>query len=165
MKGQSISLDLLFGIFIFLVIFTYLLVTITEYTTRYSGNSVALGMELSAISASNALLMGGGVPYNWSLDTPPYSRVDSVGIAGMPRVIDPAKMAALQSMANQSYEAAKRSLGIENDFLITVEAFDGFQHATIGQQASNASSAVEIERIATLRGKPVIIRVRVYGDE
>ncbi len=157
-KGQSVSLDLMFGLFIFLVMFTYVATVLFDLADRYVGNANLGNAELAAISAANRLVMAGGEPFNWSADA---TNAKSVGFAQMPGVLDMSKLKALERLP---YAEAHNVVGIGNDFSIVVEENDGSRYATIGLQERNATYVVEVTRQAVLDGRHVNVRVRVYGE-
>lgn len=155
-KGQSVSLDLMFGVFISIMLFTYLIIVMSELSDRYIGNGTMSSIELAAISMSNMLVESGGFPFNW---TGNVSEAKSIGFAQRPGVLDIAKIKALESAG---YAQAKKALNVDYDFMLRVEEVDGYGYAAIGME-SNSTQVVEVSRAAVLNGKHVFVKVRVYG--
>jgi hypothetical protein len=154
-RGQAVSLDFICGLFIFLILIAYLLVTWDNMAEQYAGYVKNRGMELKAISLANQLVSSPGQPFNW---TAAPQGAKSIGLAKKPNELDPYRVSALGSLP---YADAKRLLGIESDFAVRIEAQGGAVLAAIGQM-ENSTRAVEVTRLALYEGEAASLKVRLY---
>jgi hypothetical protein len=168
MKGQSLPLDFMVALFIFLVLLAYFLVIWDLFSENYTSRSDRVNGELSAIMLSDQLAGYTGSPENWT-ESP--ENAASIGLAIRPGELDSHKLCALfgpqytYASCNQSglqYGFAKSIFGIDKDFFVRVESPDGMLYAAMGEQPENASRAAEVTRIATLDGNVVFLKVQVY---
>lgn len=158
-KGQAVVLDLIAGLFIFLVLFSYFIVFWGIFSERYVGHARQEGLETRAISVAESLVSGPGHPFNWTADP---SSAQSIGIASLPNRLDGARISALESL---SYADAKHALGIGTEFYIRIDGQNGtIIYSEAGQQPQNTSSRVEVSRLAILEGQIVDVRVQVYEN-
>lgn len=156
-RGQGIPLDFVAGLFIFMVLLAYFIILWDMFATRYVEFGQDLSLESDAISLANRLAVSQGSPYNWSAEP---SAASSVGLASRPNVIDPGKVAALQSL---SYAEAKDALSVDFDFLLKLESLNGTRLETIGNESGMGGKAVEVSRAVVYRGNAARLLVRAYG--
>ena len=168
MKGQSLPLDFMIALFIFLALLAYFLVVWDIFSENYTSRSGRVSRELSAIMLSDQLVDYTGSPENW---TGSPENATSIGLAIRPGVLDSHKLCALfgqnytYANCNQTglqYGYAKSIFGIDKDFFVKVESPGGMLYAILGEQPENASRAAEVTRIAMLDGNVVFVRVQVY---
>lgn len=157
-KGQGVPIDFMVGTFIFLVLLAVFFVLWDSSSQNYLDYASTVDMELSAISLADRLVSFGGSPQNWTMA--PLS-AQAIGLAPKQNELDSYRIAALASLP---YGNAKRLLAVDRDFTVKIEALGGGRLATIGQEAYNATKAVEVTRIAMLNGTAVNVRVQVYGS-
>ena len=150
--------DFLAGMFIFMLMLSYFLILWDIFSVRYSELSAKQDREMAALSVSRQLVTSPGVPEDWAIS--PLS-AGSIGLASRPGVLDAYRISALSSMP---YANARQSLGVQGGFYVKIEDLDGARFATIGAEPANASSLVEVRRIAMLNGTIVNLKVQVYGN-
>ena len=157
-RGQSVPMDFVAGLFIFLVMLAYFLMLWDSYSQRYISAASSIDMETTAIGIADQLVSTGGSPNNWTAD--PLS-AQSIGLAWRQNELDPYRLASLSSLP---YTNAKRILGVGREFAIKIETLDGGRLATIGNEAYNSSKAIEVTRVAMMNGSAVNVKVQVYEN-
>ena len=155
-RGQSVPLDFMAGLFIFMVLLVYFVILWDIYSTRYMEQGERGNIETHAISIAENLVSSTGSPFNWTVS--PLA-AQSIGLAFRPNQLDPYRIAALEGLP---YANAKRLLGTDYDFLIKIESQEGARYSTIGQEPGNTTRTVEVTRIATYNGAPAFVRVQLY---
>jgi hypothetical protein len=168
LKGQSLPLDFMVALFIFLVLLAYFLVVWDVFSDSYNSHTERVARELSAITLSDQLVGHFGSPENWT-ESPETAA--SIGLAMRPGELDSHKLCALFgtqyvhagcNLTGLQYGYAKTIFGLDKDFFVKVESPGGVLFATMGEQPENASRATEVTRIAMLDGSAVFLRVQVY---
>ena len=168
LRGQSLPLDFMVALFIFLLLLTYFLVIWDIFSDSYASHTDRVAREISAITLSDQLAGSAGSPDNWT-ESP--VNASTIGLAIRPGELDSHKLCALFGQnythlgCNQSglqYGYAKSIFGVDKDFFIKVESPGGVLFATMGEQPANASRAAEVTRVAMLEGSAVFVRVQVY---
>ena len=157
-RGQSVSIDFMVAAFIFLFILGYYMLTWSDFSMRFAENAAGSRMELRAISAADMLVSSGGVPFNW---TGQPKNALSVGFARRRGELDMGRISALGAM---DYADAKEALGVDSEFLVKVEDAAGNRYGIAGIENATVSNSVEVSRIATLDGKTVFVKVRLYDN-
>ena len=169
-KGQAVVLDMIAGLFIFLVLFSYFIILWGLFSERFADSAKQEELETRAISVAENLVGGPGHPFNWAEDP---SSAQSIGISPLPNKLDPVRMDALANLSNTNHAAyaiAKQALGVgtENsttEFYIRVESRNGTTvYSEMGVQSQNSSRLVEVSRLATLDGQMVNVKVQVYEN-
>jgi hypothetical protein len=168
LKGQSLPLDFMAALFIFMLMLAYFFVMWDIFFDNYSAHSERVERELSAITLADQLAGSAGSPENWT-DAPQAAA--SIGLAIRPGELDSHKLCALFgtqynhancTLPGLEYAYAKQVFGVDKDFFVKVESPGGVLYATLGEQQETASRAIEVTRIATLEGSAVFVRVQVY---
>jgi len=155
-RGQTVPIDFMAGLFIFMVILAYFIVVWDSYSTRYVEQAKARNDELEAIALAEQLVTSPGHPFNWTASP---QTAQSIGLAQKPNELAEERVQALQQL---SYPDAKRLLGLDADFLVKIESLGGARLATIGYEPSNATRAFEVTRLAFYKGEASYVKVRVY---
>lgn len=154
-KAQAIPLDLMSGLFIFVLLLTYFIIQWDLFTTRFAERAEKGNLDLAAITISEMLVHTPGEPSNW---TQSPLLVKSMGLAPRQNLLDWERVAAFSSLP---YANAREALGTDHDFLVVIETPDGARFATIGQDG-NSTRAVEVTRIGVLNDTVVQVKVRAY---
>ncbi|MCX8195286.1 MAG: hypothetical protein N3G22_04245 [Candidatus Micrarchaeota archaeon] len=158
-RGQSIPMDLIAGVFVFILAISYFVILWDSYQTKYLEEMRARKNRLAAISVAEQLASSPGQPFNW---TGSPSSAQAIGLAIRQRELDPVRVKALQMLAAANYSEAKRLLGVDEDFLIKIETMQGARLITIGQEASNETFAYEVSRLVYYNGSGSHLKVRIY---
>ncbi|MFA6907343.1 MAG: hypothetical protein WC263_00790 [Candidatus Micrarchaeia archaeon] len=160
-KGQSIPIDFVAGLFIFLFMLAFFLMVWDSYTERYIAMESSIDMETTAIGIADLLVSTGGSPGNWTAE--PLA-AQSIGLAWRQNELDWYRLSALSSLP---YASAKMLLGADREFAIKIETLDGGRLATYppGWAGAAASGkAVEVTRVAMMNGSAVNVKVQVYEN-
>ncbi|VVC00891.1 Uncharacterised protein [uncultured archaeon] len=156
-KGQAIPIDLMAGLFIFLVLIAYFMILWDIYSLRYFETMDKTNSDMEVLAVSDALVSSPGLPENW---TAAPLDAKAIGLAKKPNELDPYKVSALSSLP---YANARQMLGLDRDFYINIGTPEGASIAVMGQApAGNVSRASEITRVALYNGQIVHVRVRIY---
>ncbi|MEM2138245.1 MAG: hypothetical protein QW568_04110 [Candidatus Anstonellaceae archaeon] len=155
-RAQAIPLDLMMGVFVFVVMAAYFFILWDIFSLRFVEHAQTIDDELVAISVADRLVGFGGYPSNW---TQAPLTAQSVGFASKQNEIEWSKVAAFAGMP---YASQKIALGADKDFLIKIEQTDGARLVTIGQETTNATRVAEVTRLAMMNGSIVNVRVQVY---
>ncbi|MFC2162308.1 hypothetical protein ACFLRF_01385 [Candidatus Altiarchaeota archaeon] len=159
-RGQIFSTDLLLALFIFSLITAIFFSTWQYNKNRLTFEQNLRRLEVIANTVSEILVKTPGSPVDWETD-PNFNNLTSIGLAKLPRHIDPAKLSTLpQVPADQ----LKDVLGIEhNEVLIELKTIDGNTIRKIGTKPASEYS-VTVRRIVSYEGGEAILRVTVWGD-
>jgi hypothetical protein len=68
MKGQMLSIDLVFSVIILLIIISALTVVLLQYASFEEQQSQNRDIEIKSQAALNSLLLTPGVPFNWEVN-------------------------------------------------------------------------------------------------
>jgi len=68
MKGQMLSIDLVFSVIILLIIISALTIVLLQYTSFEEQQSQNRDIEIKTQAALNSLLLTPGVPFNWEVN-------------------------------------------------------------------------------------------------
>lgn len=152
-KAQTISIDMVFGFFIFLLFIIVSLYIWNIYTLRYSYYVEDNEKRLVAYEVSDLLLRQPGIPGQW--ETMPLDNVSVLGLAWNDHNLSQEKIDAFLQQSNGSYDKIKKLLNIERfDYLFRVVDPD---RSTI---TGNITGKYYYEnRTVTIR------RVAVIGDD
>lgn len=155
-KGQSIPLDFMVALFLFLLLMTYFILLWDIYSVRYKEQSARISTELSAIIIADQLVSSPGSPENWTLNA---TGAQSIGLAISPNRLDWGKAQAFSAVP---YAYQKILLGSDKEFYMKIEGTNGVLYFVTGAQPANASRAIEVVRVATLNSSAVFVKVQVY---
>lgn len=158
-RGQATLIDLLFGIFIFILLFTVLA---SFFSTNYSNTQkqqLQTDLESKAFEATDQLIRFQGLPSNWET----LSSIDDVnlfGIALRDRVIDENKLARLSSLALTDYNKVKQKLNIgQYDFILDLTGKD---NVSIGISPASNATTIVIRRIVYYKGAEANVKFTLY---
>ncbi len=155
-RGQSIILDYMAGVFIFIIMLSIFMVAWDLYSSRYSQADGRMQMDSIALSASESLMQSQGEPANWTIDPQNAKRI---GFVSRQNTLDWTRINAFSSL---SYADQKTKLGIDSDFVIRIDSYEGARLATIGVEPNSTTTAVEISRFGILDGRQAKLRLMVY---
>ena len=113
-------------------------------------------LEATAIPVSDLLLKTPGTPPHWEEDP---ENVEGIGLVSSQNILAEGK---LGNFTGISYEDAKETMGLSEEFYFYVEDFEGNRlhetgNSTIGDQA------ISLTRFALLNGEKVRMRLIIHG--
>ncbi len=157
-RGQSILIDFVAALFIFVVLLAYFIILWDSFSGRYVSRAIQEGLETRAMAVADQLVESPGQPFNW---TAAPASAQSVGLAATPNKLEQGRVDALASLP---YANAKQVLGMDSDFLITIQDQNGTVYASVGQSPSNQTLVAQVLRYAILNGKTVSVTVETYAQ-
>ena len=159
-RGQSLPIDFVAGLFIFLVMLAYFLVLWDSYSQRYVATASSIDMETTAIGIADQLVSTGGSPNNWTAD--PLT-AQSIGLAWRQNELDPYRLSALSSLP---YANAKKILGAGREIAIKIETLERgkLPNSPNWTATGHSSKVVEVTRVAMMNGSAVNVKVQIYEN-
>ena len=155
-RGQTVSIDLIAGISISLLILAYYLVVWNSMAGAYEDAFRKEDSEIALLTMGDMLVNSPGNPENWTMNA---SGAQAIGLASRPGVLDFYKVVAFSEMP---YAYVKHKFGISSEFLVKIESPDGIRYATVGNESEPSNVSSQMSRLATMDGKPVVVRVQIY---
>ncbi len=157
-KGQAVPIDFIVGLFIFLVLLAYFFILWDIYSIRYFETAKSRDRDIASLSITDALVNSPGHPENWAQDP---LNAQAIGLCSRPNELSSEKIAAFSSIP---YANAKQMLGIDEEFFVKIETSEGARYASIGVEANNSSTILEVSRVALLNNTIVNVRVQLYEN-
>ncbi|MBR9707560.1 MAG: hypothetical protein GOV15_03940 [Candidatus Diapherotrites archaeon] len=149
-KGQGVSMDLVFAMFIFLFIFTVFITTwFINVDNAYEERTLQRLKQVS-YETTDLLVSNRGQPVNWHLSTATDANV--IGLASNPkyRVLDPDKVAALVSA---DYNSMKDTLGLEGyDYYFSIQNSNGVVVQSLGTNNNDVRYSITARRVVSFNG-------------
>lgn len=169
MKAQFWSFDLIFAMILFSFTMVILVVVWSAINGQLSlsGGSNLQIMQLQAQGLAQRVLTAGS-PANWNSqvsagDASTWSNV-SAGLTQSAGVLSPAKVLALESMANANYQATKPLLGVGFDYFISITGSGTDIGIGLNPAAGSASTIQSVTETAALNGEPVTVTVELWTN-
>jgi len=153
-RAQLEGFDVIVGLFIFLLLFTFVSTTWQEIFNLTERGRQLERLKLKAVELSDQLALSPGMPGNWQI----ASDYNKIGLSVKPRKIGLEKLNAMQ---NADYNALKTKMNIEgNDYWvrITMQQQIVFEK---GMQRERSLSA-KVERIVSYQNNPALLSVIIY---
>ncbi|MEK6941884.1 MAG: hypothetical protein AABW85_03440 [archaeon] len=163
-RGQIFSTDLIIAGAVFLLIATMTILYSNQMAQNISATETANAREQAAIAAANSLVYSPGTPGNWE-NYPEITGVESIGIAKTRNEIDSQKLGRIILLSQTNYTEIKDLLGLSKyGFFVSVQNMQNnqpiYQFGTLPLAEKETST---VNRIATLNGSDIILRVQVYS--
>ncbi|MFH1399854.1 MAG: hypothetical protein ABIG95_07160 [Candidatus Woesearchaeota archaeon] len=111
-KSQIFSLDMIFAVIVFLLVFTTTIFAWDELQKKWQLQQTRDDMESIAENVAQTLLTTPGQPANWEELQISSSNISSIGIASSPHLLSTDKISELESVYPTKYEEIKKILGI-----------------------------------------------------
>ncbi|MDO8647382.1 MAG: hypothetical protein Q7R70_03130 [Candidatus Diapherotrites archaeon] len=160
-KGQSIFLDLAFGVFLFLLLFAFIY---SQWQTNISVASQESDFEeLSsrALMSCDSLVSSAGTPANWFLLSS-ADDINTIGIARKKRSLDDRKLSRFLSL---DYNVSQQKLKLSGfDFYFHLFNSNGIDF-NYGVSPDSNKVVVSLRRIVDYQGVESIVDCSVYRQE
>lgn len=155
-KGQLNSIDFISAIVIFMVLVVFLVtfwfVSISHVATGVKENR----MGAAAVSISDMLIRGPGVPSTWDEDP---ANAEVLGLAIFPNVLSENK---IQQFTSMEYNETRELLGLDYEYYFYVESLNGNRLYESGT-AGLGKQSIAVTRFAVLDDEKVRMRLVIHG--
>jgi hypothetical protein len=162
--GQLLSTEIILALSLFLVAMLVFVLAWNYISFSYSSEQADRQMQSSLIGVSDSLVLSPGSPADWEYSS--GANASSFGLASSRNVLSAAKLSALQSLNATDYDNVRERMGA-GKFDLYVEASNpggpvlyNFGHPA--DLSSSSVSAVVSQRLATLGGSVVVLKVELW---
>ena len=158
-RGQATLIDILFGSFIFILLFTAMISFFSENYSNTQTQQLQTDLESKAFEVTDQLIRFEGLPANWETNST-INDVNLFGIASRDRVIDENKLSKLSSFAIADYNKVKQKLNIgQYDFILDLTGTDSI---SIGINPASNATIVVVRRIVYYKGAEANVKFTLY---
>lgn len=156
-RGQFFSPDLIIALIVFIIILAFFFVTshavATQIDLYYQKNEI----EEVSHTILNPLVLFGGEPYNWELQT--FSDLNRVGLAKEKNILDPQKVDKFIEFLDNNYTALKSKMSLGKfDLKFELQDFNGSIIKEGGTISQDFLSRIVQKRTASYNNRQVIVR-------
>jgi hypothetical protein len=153
-KAQIISIDLIISVIIFIILISFVFLTISRYQTSINENIASQDINVKALQISDLLVKSSGEPSNWEDDV---SKLNTIGLASRDRSLHISKITEFLEL---DYNLTKEKFNVETfDFYFALKELNGAlveiddDNIEKGLSAGlNATNVVTIKRIVLYGG-------------
>ena len=154
-KAQIISTDLMISVVIFILLSSFVFLTIFRYQAKINENIASQDINVKALQISDLLVKSSGEPSNWEDDT---SKLNTPGLASRDRSLHISKITEFLDL---DYNLTKEKFNVENlDFYFALRELNG-NLVEINEEdvkkglnpGLNATNVVTIKRIVLYGGE------------
>ncbi|VVC01803.1 Uncharacterised protein [uncultured archaeon] len=156
LRGQTSSIDLVLAVIVFMFILVFVFSFMADKIAGAAQMERKNRLEYAALSASDLLINGPGVPSNWEQN---ISTLQTIGLARYPYELGANKLANFTSM---NYTQTKSLLGIDADYSLSIISPSSAVLYSIGSVPAHTNNSIRIERYALLDGQTVRLRLIAY---
>lgn len=163
-KAQIISTDLMISAVIFILLISFVFLTISRYQTSINENIASHDINIKALQISDLLIKSRGEPTNWEDD---ISKLNTPGLASRDRTL---LITKITEFLDLDYSIIKEKFNIENfDFYFALKELNGAL-AEIDESPIeaglkpelNATNVVTIKRIVLYGGNEKQVEVTLW---
>ena len=165
-KGQSISIDLLFAMMMFLLLFNAALSIWGNNALFLQRQTTLNQLQSETMQVADLLVRHSGNPENWEEIS--LSEVDEIGLARTDRILDDAKVARLVELADEvgdaEYDTVKIKMLAGRDFYFKLT--NAAETVTFAETALHTDTdnfwAVKMKRIVVYGGEIANAELTLY---
>jgi len=165
-KGQTWTMDFMMGLVALTFILALYMLMWNSMVQRWNSTSRYIGMETSALMASESLLATPGEPESWEMLQHIDGNVSAIGLVNGRNELNRMKLEKLVSENATAYTTIKARLGMQRyEFGMRVTDLDGsttyYEFGKFSNVALNTS--INSDRFGILDGEPVMVHMEVWG--
>ncbi|MCX6798474.1 MAG: hypothetical protein NTW59_00020 [Candidatus Diapherotrites archaeon] len=164
--GQTIAVDFLFALLLFLLVLNSALSIWKNNSLLLEKQGTISGLQLEAIQAIDLLVRSSGSPDNWEERS--LAETQIIGLAKRDRVLDPAKVNRFvllsSAFGSDDYNGVKARLLVGRDFYFRLSNGSGTIAGTETAKPGDLDSqwAVNVKRIVEFGGDSAVAELTLY---
>lgn len=161
-KGQTQMIDLMFAVFIFLLLFATLALAWNNSYTKSLAEQDFFEMQSKCLELSSFLLKDKGTPIDWQNQN--LSDVVTFGLASKDRVVETNKLSALQTFSDVNYLRVRELLGVAPyDFYFELTILGNpLPETSFGLSPAADSEVASIRRIVEYNGGEALVVIKLH---